>query len=497
MADNVLAYRYSANITYTDDQGSETIDSMFIRYIVVESLYASKTIPVIYLSISLLPELYTRILNNEKNAKFYLELRCYNILSEMYIEESFIKEEFGYMLPSNDPTYRDEIASNSKAPDDNYLIITLALISNKLMNASRSEKDANDSILMSGVFGKIDTDTLIGKVVSGFDKYNIKTVIKAPDHNHQFNELIIPPMNNRKQIIDYIFDKAPFYNTSFIFFIDFNTAYLLDWYIDMDAEEDNHVIFEVNDITNPQSFQEGMTIENGAYHINILPSNIQINTNKTQDKVANNLITIGEDGKLDIVKLNVNNSEYSDPKYTFIRGANAILYKNIAEANIVQVIISKDNLNSSLFTPDKKYSIMNFSSLPEYNGNYFLTQKREIIRNNMGVLRGSIEFVLTKTSKSKNIETTKVDESKDILTTEENTKTNTKRVKISATNNNPVVTGSAKRGFKEEKSNKIDWEARTAIRSDVKQASKKSAGATKFILAKDKQTLSKTINVER
>ena len=52
MADNVLAYRYSANITYTDDQGSETIDSMFIRYIVVESLYASKTIPVIYLSIS-------------------------------------------------------------------------------------------------------------------------------------------------------------------------------------------------------------------------------------------------------------------------------------------------------------------------------------------------------------------------------------------------------------------------------------------------------------
>jgi len=510
MAENVLAYRYTAKITYSDKDGTQNIDSTFIRYFMIENQYTDKTIPVIYLSIALLPKFYTRIISNEKIGKIYLELNCFNALSDMYINKASIKEEFTYLVSGSNPSYTTPLDEGSQTPDDNYKTITLALISTKLMNAIRAEKDKKDGILVSGVFGKIDTDTIIGKVVDGFEKYNLNTIIKSPVHNNQFNELVIPPMNNRKQILNFIFDKAPFYDTGFIFFVDFNNAYLIDQSASgciVNDDDYPQVIFEINNIVAMKSMQEGMTIVNGAYHININPTHVSINPNKTQEKVANNLVTIDENGILDVKELNVNNSEDSDPKYTFKRGGNAQLYKNILESNTVEVVITKDSLDTSIFTPNKKYSIVNYETLQEYNGDYALVQKRDIIRNNNGILRGATEFLLRKIGNIGDIGKTDT-ESKNLYTTGKETRYVRTKIPASGNRSNSNITSAPKRtkvsasgiktGADYEKQvlelSEADWAARTFARPNGSEISNNCAGATKFIVSKDGQTLTKTIH---
>ena len=134
----------------------------------------------------------------------------------------------------------------------------------------------------------------------------------------------------------------------------------------------------------------------GSCIIHLNPSHINIFPNKVQDKVANNLVTVDEYGNLDAKELNVNAHVYSDPKYTFKRGGNAQLYKNILESNMVQIMVSKEGLDSSLFTPNKKYMLQNSETSGDYNGSYLLIEKRDIIRNNNGVMRASTEFTLRK-----------------------------------------------------------------------------------------------------
>lgn len=538
MAENVLAYRYSSRIMYSDNNGSEDLGSMFIRYIVIENYYVSKPIPVIYLSIALQPDIYNKIVNNENaGGKIYLELNCYNALSNLYVSKNSFREDFNYIISNSDPAYTSPLDEGSKTPDDNYKIITLGLISTKLMNANKAEKDKNNGILISGVFGKIDTDTIISKIIEGIEKFNIHSVIKPPTHNNQFNQLIIPPMNNRKQIINYIFDKAPFYDTSFIYYMDFNNLYLVDQVPDgtiVNDDELPRVIFRIHNLAEETSYIEGMMIQNDAYIIDINPTHITIVPNKVQDKVANNLVTIDENGVMDVKEINVNAALGSEPKYTFKRGGNAQLYKNIFESTSVQVKIAKESLNGSLFTPNKRYSIMNYEAKPEYNGEYYLVQKREIIKNNMGVLRSSIEFTLCKIGNIEDIGSSFTDTenvlSTDVINSSEpiprrvkipasgnavsvsssakvkSNNTSKKRVKFSASgvelvnNNEPkepeILEAEIIPATEEtEELTEAQWKLRTSKRVGADNIDKKSSGATRYVVTKDGQTLSKKFNI--
>lgn len=394
-----LAYRYKAELIFNGPSGEEKIDPLLIRHLLIENLYIERQMPVVYLSISLTPELYEIVVKSENVATFFLKMSCYNAYSQTSVDNASFEGVFNYAISTNNPTYSTPLSEGSMSVDGNYRSVTLALINADTLNATRSEKDVNNGILVSGVFKEIDTDTLIGKVIEGFEKYNLTSIIKAPDHNNEFSELVVPPMNSREQILQFIFDKAPFYNTRFTFFIDFHNAYLLDQNKEgcmvNDSSGIETIIFDVDDVTKSQSYDEGMHSEGGACTVYLNPSHVNIYPNKVQDKIANNLITVDELGNLDAQPLNVNNNANSDPKYTFKRGGNAQLYKNILESNLVQIIITKEGLDTSKFTPNKKYEFRNHQ-VPDYDGSYLLIEKRDVIRSNNGVMRIATEFVLRK-----------------------------------------------------------------------------------------------------
>ena len=350
-----------------EDEATE-LDPSYIKYILIENLYITRIIPCIYLSLAVPSELYTKMIENEKEAKFYLDIRRYNAYSDTALSRDCIKGQFTYMMSTSNPNYAKELETSDQSSDVSYRALTLALVSMELLNASKNS--------FNGIFGNIDTATLMYKAVQGLD-----AVVKAPKYNAEFETQVIPTLNSRKKLLDYLFNQSPFYDTNFMFFMDFDRTYLIDMTGEGCHVEDGEldsVIFDIDTVVVNESYFEGMEEKNG------------------EDKVANQLITVSEEGEVDYRDLEVNNNIDSDVKQAFKRGGSAALYKNILESNMITIELFKDNLNGTVFTPDKVYSIHNTEDYADYNGTYIMVYKREIVMNRIGTFRSSVQIGLRK-----------------------------------------------------------------------------------------------------
>lgn len=408
----ICAYKYKLTLKFFGDTSSDDneIPEENIKYVVVDSAYLERMMPIVFISVTVSGDTYAAIYKaqNKKqegvptDARFVLKIERLNKLAQSAIYETILEDEFDFVISRENPDYEKELEKANVAGDIAYRSITIALLSSALLNAIRAEKDANNSIEASGVFADIDMNTILAIVFQGIENYGLKTVMKVPVHNTLWskNKLIIPPMNNRKQIISFLFDKAPFYNTAFRFFVDFKYAYLLNREKDgvkiKNTNQYHDVVIEIFDSTDDNAYKEGMTLKNNSYIVYINPSKSKVTPNRSQDKVANTIITVSDSGKLDAATINANSAVNSDPKYIFSRGTNARLYKNNADSSVVTVFVAKENLDGAIFTPNKRYRVKNYGAYTKYDGYYYLEGKKEVIYNNSSEFTGRVELVLQK-----------------------------------------------------------------------------------------------------
>lgn len=363
------------------------IDHNRIKYIIIEDNYQEFVMPVIYISMALRPDLYQAMLDNEREGKIYLNIKRKNIQSEFSLSRDSIKGLFSYMLSTSNPSYSTEI-DDDYTTERSFKTITLALANLELINASRNA--------FNGLFTDIDINTVITKALE-----NLKVITKAPKYNAKFESLNIPAMNSRRKLLDYIFDLYPFFDTNFIFYMDFSQSY----FFELNGEaipvsiEPTNVVFDIKKVTNEEAYLEGVTERNGSYYIHINPANLNFGKNKTRDKVANQVVNVAEDGNITYANLDLGTPE-SETKLAFSRGAsgNAILSRNIINSNVSSVALSKSNLDAGVFTPNKAYRIANHAD-SSFNGNYVLIEKKEIIKNSSGNFYNSVELGLKQVGK--------------------------------------------------------------------------------------------------
>jgi hypothetical protein len=168
-----------------------------------------------------------------------------------------------------------------------------------------------------------------------------------------------------------------------MFFVDFNRAYLLDWSGDpIDARDGqyNTVFLNVTDLTDGAAFSDGLQVVNGAYYIQINPAKINIEINKKLDKIADQVIYIDDEGKVTYMDLDITKNQESITKQSFERGADAILEKNKLQSNQVFIDLYKEQVDTSILTPNKLYMLTNYKK-PEYNGRYAMVYKKEVYKN--------------------------------------------------------------------------------------------------------------------
>ena len=401
------AYKTEVEVAFN---GSEyfDIDPSKVIYIVIEHMYEDRVMPVIYICISMDTDLYSTILDEKDSAKIFLRIQKYNAYSNTSLSKDYIKGEFSYFLSSTMPEYSKDLSDYNTNVDSNYKTIVIGLLDMAIMNTLRKTFGGD------GTKKGIDQHTLVYEAVE-----DTKIVMKTPDYNLVYDNLYIPPITSRKAMLEFIFDTDPFYDTEFMYFIDFDVSYLLDRTGEAVSAGDGQlddVIIDVQAVTMEEAYNEGMEERNGSYYININPANTNVSMDVGTDKIHNQLVAASADGA-ETMDLDINRNVDSDTKQTFRRlsESSAIVYKNAIETSQVCIELVKENIDPRYITPNKCFSINNYEGYDEYNGKYLLLYKKEVIQGatsdfasmlTIGVKKlGNIQKIGKATSKASQIST--------------------------------------------------------------------------------------------
>lgn len=369
MINENIKQAYSANIDlqFENNGNRIRIQQEKIVYVMIEHDYESQVLPIIYICISVDSDLYTDIINYKDSAKFYLKIEKKNKFSNISLSRETLSDSFNYIPSSTNPNYTQELGDE---PGKSFKRIVIGLVSVGLTNKLRKS--------FNGVYNNIDTNTLLGVALEGTN-----CIIEKPKYNHYFDSFLVTPLSSRYKLIEYIFNKDPFYNTNFRYFMDFKQSYLLSKEgnsIDAGDGDLSNVLVDIKSLTENEAYYDGISIRNNSYYVYINPSNARVITDDGTKKIANKIVAIDED-KVEESYLNSNIYENDSIIYKemYIRTDNASLYKNEFD-NTVFVEILKQHIDGSIFTPNKCILVNNYGNYSKFNGKYLIMYKKEFYK---------------------------------------------------------------------------------------------------------------------
>ena len=389
------AYMKRITLAYVNGDEYTEINSNKVKYIMIEHSYEDKVMPIIYLGLAIENEMYKKITENKNTAKMYLRVQRYDAYSNTAVYRDDINDQFTYFLSSNTPSYTTDLNENDSA-DTDYRNIIIGMMDTRIMNTMRKT--------FSGIRHNTDLHTLIYTAVE-----DTKIVMRTPEFNKQYDTIVIPPLSSRKDMLDYIFNKDPFYSTKFLYFMDSDKSYLLDRSGDpVGCGDDNYnkVLIDIRSVSAEESYNEGVEIIKNSYYFYVNPANTNIMIDSATEKVANQVVAVDEDGT-NIVDLDINTTTSTTTKQTFKRMEleDAIVYKNSVEESQVVIEIVKENIDSSIITPNKTYNVSNFEGYTDYNGRYLLLYKKEVITGSNDEFKSVTTFGIKKLSNIQRIST--------------------------------------------------------------------------------------------
>ena len=162
------AYECNVTMSFINDDEEHKIDQNFISYIMIENLYESNYMPVIYIAVRVTNEIYSLLIQNEKTGKVYLRIDRFNTYSNTSLQKTYIEGQFTYISSTSNPNYTQSLDDNSM--DSSYKKITLALMSMEILN--KIATNANGSI-----FNKT-----IAKINLCYCYYKLNYHSKAKEH---------------------------------------------------------------------------------------------------------------------------------------------------------------------------------------------------------------------------------------------------------------------------------------------------------------------------
>ena len=366
---NRLAFNAMVSLTFFVDKLSVNIAPERIKYIVIDSNYESEIMPKMYMNISVDTALYDYIVNYKETAKFKLKIQRKNLFSKTSLADTIVDESFSYISSTTNADYMRDI-SEGGIRDDSYRNIIIGLISDRITNALRKS--------FNSIYNNIDQETLISLATEGLD-----IVTQPLTYNKTYDSILVPPISSRNEFIKYIFDYDNFYNTEYLFFMDFKRSYLIsrDGSGVYNSDDPiNDVYIDIKTLTSNSSYYDGINMINKSYYLYINPTNSNVIIPDGMGKIGNRLIVIDDDKELETLDVTLNSNYESSIKDIFVRADNGSTIKNSMEQENVFVEVTKNQIDGYSFTPNKTYIISNFGSYSKYNGKYIISGKKEYFR---------------------------------------------------------------------------------------------------------------------
>lgn len=370
---NRQAYNAVVKLSFLLDDQNISIATERIKYIVIDTNYESEIMPKLYMNISVNTSLYNYITNYKDQAKFKLKIQRKNVFSRTSLGEVIVDDTFAYIPSTTNADYLKDI-SEGGASDDSYKNIVIGLISIKITDQLRKS--------FNSIYNNIDQETLVSIATEGLD-----IVTQPLQYNRKYDSILIPPVSTRKEFLDFMFNLDNFYNTKFLFFMDFKKCYLLsrDGSVITNSDDPiDDVYIDIKSLSNDSSYYDGIDIIQNSYYLYVNPANSNVIIPDGMNKIVNRLVVIYDDQELQTLDVSLNNNFDNSIKEMFIRTKNGSVYKNELESENVIVEISKKQMDGYSFTPNKAYIVNNFGNYKKHNGKYLIASKKEYFRVTAG-----------------------------------------------------------------------------------------------------------------
>lgn len=390
-----LAYEYKVSCIYINGNKSEEILSESIINIIINCDYDTRTTPTIYVGIKINSALYDKMVATQESARIILKISKSNKNSSSPIFKDYINEEFTYSM-TTDADYYDKLekaAGTSNKIGVNYKAGYLSLL--RLDNIDNNKHFVNTIIKNSNM------SSIIHKFTSHMD------MIMEPLHTDKlFSHLVIPPIETVSKLLRYLNSESVFYRGGYRYFIDFDRAYLLSEegnYVNDYTGTFGNVIINIQEPTNDLSQQTGIVTDgdNNTFIIYVSAANTQMNIKKTEDKIFNTIIGIDSYGNKKELSLDIPRTVGSNnkPRLEKIQSDNLDFIdcmKSKIENSSIVLNITKTEMDPSVITPNKTYTISNYEKFREYDGKFILSTRKEILVNQNGIFTGSLLMGLRK-----------------------------------------------------------------------------------------------------
>lgn len=396
MGEKIIRYKYKVNANLVFDNSEEiNIPAESIIMILLDYDYLNKTMPIIYMTLNIESSIYTKLVLTTDTSRIMLHISRYDQDSNVSASKVIFKHLFYYFLSSSDTNYTKDIDNTSNQLDRAYKRITIGLLNPILIDQNRKS--------FNGIYKNINNNTLIHLAISHIPK----VIMESPDNTNQIDTIIIPPIDNVSEYIRFINRYSLIYkNSNYIFFMDFDKTYLLSTRGNTIDNEQistyNNININIKSTITEEANSVGIVIcdDKSSYIIYVDAINTNLNIDKGNDKLFNHIIastSIGTIIEADIYTVSGNN-KYN--KNTFVR----LPYSNTDFINCIiddyesDIILSitKEEMDISIFTPDKKYTVNNFDDNKKYNGQYILLYKKDILILDNGHFNSSTTIGLKK-----------------------------------------------------------------------------------------------------
>lgn len=389
-----IAYNAKVTLSYTYSAGTIRIDPLKIGYIMVEYDYENNVMPIIYLSLLVTDIEYEMYNKNRDSGRFNLNITKYAMNSNTTLNKTVINDSFSYIPSTSSANLMEDMNANSTMGAQ-YRRILVGLISTELANRLR--------VSYNGVYKNISQATLVSMALEG-----LNPVIEQLAYNEEYKSLLVPPLSTRYQLLKYVFEKDPFYDTNFRFFMDFDRSYLLSKKgvaIPSGDGKPDDIILDIVTVTSNEAFYEGMSIVDGSYYIYINPADAALISDEGSEKMVNNVTIVDEDKGINNVDLDYLKQSSITSKQIHVRSENANLVKNELELGKSIVEVVKKHVDGTSLTPNKRYTVKNFQSNKSFDGSYLLSYKREFYKPQIVDFDLSINLGLKKIGKLNAIKT--------------------------------------------------------------------------------------------
>lgn len=394
----ITTFIYECELAFNSADGSSTeVLNDAVKYITIEYDYRNSIMPVIYMKVNLKPSIYNKMVPEQGKSKMYLKLyRTKRKGSTSSAPKKVIYDEFDYFM-TDDPSGFKKLDTIGEDKGTAFKECFIGLIKLDLQKQNQRT--------FEGVYKNTNMASLVQSATS-----HMQMVIQPFVNNKTFSSFVCPNISTVGQFIAYLNSKQSFYNGSYTYFMEFDKTYLRSndgSYIDIKDGDFQYVAFDIRDLTAHQALTTGMVEDpdQDSYIIYVAAQDAQITIDRVTSSVIGtvNAIDTGTGDSLQVS--NVNTKEITNIGTAGSTLMHISVDPNGAEnlatrvaENSDTLIITKMDMDSRVFTPNKQYLLCNYEDNPKYCGIYYMTNKKEIYLRNGDQMSCQMTITFRKTA---------------------------------------------------------------------------------------------------